>query len=149
MVDLIDRQAVQEMVDRIGDIHPYRQIGNRESYSQYNEAWTDAINRVDAELNSLPSADIDLSGFSDKLWAAAYERGKAEAVRWIPWDSGKLPEESGTYTVTAHDGATKRVTYAKYQKRLKRWELTGARAYWRVLAWMPLPEPYKDGEQDG
>lgn len=68
--------------------------------------------------------------------------------RWIPWSSGKLPEESGTYTVTAYDGVTNRVTYAKYQKRLKRWELTGARAYWRVLAWMPLPEPYKGGEQD-
>ena len=67
---------------------------------------------------------------------------------WIPWDSGKFPEESGTYTVTAYDGATKRVTYAKYQKRLKRWELTGARAYWRVLAWMPLPEPYK-GDKAG
>lgn len=65
--------------------------------------------------------------------------------QWIPWDSGKFPEESGTYTVTAYDGATMRVTYAKYQKRLKRWELTGARAYWRVLAWMPLPEPYKEG----
>lgn len=57
MADLIDRQAVQELVDRIGDIYPYRQTGNRESYSQYNEAWTDAINRVDAELNSLPSAE--------------------------------------------------------------------------------------------
>ena len=68
--------------------------------------------------------------------------------RWIPWSSGKLPDESGTYTVTAYDGVTNRVTYAKYQKRLKRWELTGARAYWRVLAWMPLPEPYKEGEQD-
>ena len=56
-MDLIDRQAVQEIVDRIGDIYPYRQIGNRETYSQYNEAWTDAINRVDAELNSLPSTD--------------------------------------------------------------------------------------------
>lgn len=67
--------------------------------------------------------------------------------RWIPWNSGKFPEESGTYTVTAYDGATKRVTYAKYQKRLKQWELTGARAYWRVLAWMPLPEPYK-GKQE-
>ena len=65
---------------------------------------------------------------------------------WIPWDSGTFPEESGTYTVTAYDGATKRVTYAKYQKRLKRWELTGARAYWRVLAWMPLPEAYREGE---
>ena len=67
---------------------------------------------------------------------------------WIPWDSGKLPEESGTYTVTAYDGATKRVTYAKYQKRLKRWELTGARAYWRVLAWCPPPEPYKEDDHE-
>lgn len=75
--------------------------------------------------------------------------GVPPAQRWIPWDSGKFPEESGTYTVTAYDGATKRVTYAKYQKRLKRWELTGARAYWRVLAWMPLPTPYREGGQDG
>lgn len=123
MVDLIDRQAVQEMVDRIGDIHPYRQIGNRESYSQYNEAWTDAINRVDAELNSLPSARPE--------------------QRWIPWDSERLPDDSGTYIVTAYDGAKERVTFAMYQKRLKRWGLAGARAYWRVLAWMPLPEPYR------
>ena len=67
---------------------------------------------------------------------------------WIPWDSERFPEESGTYTVTAYDGATKRVTYAKYQKRLKRWKLTGARAYWRVLAWMPHIEPWEGG-QDG
>lgn len=63
--------------------------------------------------------------------------------RWIPWDSERLPDNSGTYIVTAYDGAKERVTFAMYQKRLKRWELTGARAYWRVLAWMPLPEPYR------
>ena len=67
---------------------------------------------------------------------------------WIPWDSGKFPEESGTYTVTAYDGAKRRVSYAKYQKRLKRWELKGARAYWRVLAWQPLPTPYREGGRD-
>ena len=67
---------------------------------------------------------------------------------WIPWDSGGFPEESGTYTVTAYDGATMRVTYAKYQKRLKRWELTGSRAYWKVLAWQPLPKPYREGGQE-
>ena len=70
------------------------------------------------------------------------------AQQWIPWDSGKFPKESGTYTVTAYDGATKRVTYAKYQKRLKRWELTGARAYWRVLAWMEKPEPWKGDKNE-
>ena len=66
---------------------------------------------------------------------------------WIPWDSDRFPEESGTYTVTAYDGATKRVTHAKYQKRLKRWELTGARAYWKVLAWQPKSQPW-EGDAD-
>ena len=106
---------------------------------------------------------IDICANAIDLWRGQLGEGALIAVRdkikqlppaqpeqrWIPWSSGKLPEESGTYTVTAYDGVTKRVTYAKYQKRLKRWELTGARAYWRVLAWMPLPEPYKGGEQDG
>lgn len=64
--------------------------------------------------------------------------------QWISWSSGKFPDDSGTYIVTAYDGVEERVTFAKYQKRLKRWELTGARAYWRVLAWMPLPEPYAE-----
>ena len=68
---------------------------------------------------------------------------------WIPWDSGRYPDESGLYIVTAYDGNTSRVTFAKYQKKLKRWELTGARAYWKVLAWQPLPTPYREGRQDG
>lgn len=50
----ISRQAMQDLLDRVSAMHPYRQIGNRESYGTYNEAWTDAINMVDAELNSLP-----------------------------------------------------------------------------------------------
>ena len=32
-----------------------------------------------------PSVDIDLSGFSDRLWKTAYERGKVEAVRHGHW----------------------------------------------------------------
>lgn len=81
---------------------------------------------------------------SDRL---AIETLPSAQPGWIPWDSGKFPKESGAYTVTAHDGAKRRVTYAKYQKRLKRWELTGARAYWRVLAWMPHIEPWEGGQE--
>lgn len=87
----------------------------------------------------------NLSDYHDLLVACFTDLTPAQ--RWIPWGSGKFPEESGTYTVTAYDGATKRVTYAKYQKRLKRWELTGARAYWRVLAWQPKPKPWEGGEE--
>ena len=44
---------------------------------------------IEERIERLPSADIDLSDFSDKLWAAAYERGKADAVRWIPCRSAE------------------------------------------------------------
>lgn len=62
---------------------------------------------------------------------------------WIPV-SERLPEASGTYQVTCMDGRIHRSTYAKFQSKLKRWELTGARSYWKVVAWKPLPEPYKE-----
>lgn len=94
------------------------------------------------------------NGFNCALTAISVDLEKIPSVTpkqsgWIPWDNGKFPEESGTYTVTAYDGATKRVTYAKYQKRLKRWELTGARAYWKVLAWQPKPQPWEGGQDNG
>lgn len=63
---------------------------------------------------------------------------------WIPV-SERLPDVSGTYQVTCMDGRIHRSTYAKFQSKLKRWELTGARSYWKVIAWMPLPNPYKEG----
>lgn len=68
----------------------------------------------------------------------------AAKSRWIPV-SERLPEASGTYQVTCMDGRIYRSTYVKFQNKLKRWELTGARSYWKVIAWMPLPEPYKEG----
>ena len=131
MNDLISRQAVIDAIDSV--------LVEDESC----KVW------FKLAVKNLPSAqpytDEEIQKMQDIEQAQlykAYERGKADALRWIPC-SERLPEESGTYTVTAYDGATNRVTYAKYQKRLKRWELTGARAYWRVVAWMPLPESYR------
>ena len=95
-------------------------------------------------IKGLPDEAIDIIG---DLMLSLELPSTQQEQHWIPCSSGKFPKESGTYTVTAYDGATNRVTYAKYQKRLKRWELTGARAYWRVLAWMPLPEPYREGKE--
>jgi hypothetical protein len=99
--------------------------------SEYDNEWIKNAYEIPQEINT-KIADAIINA----------EPLKPEP-QWIPWNTGNLPKESGTYTVTMYDGVARRVTYAKYQKRLKRWELTGARAYWRVLAWMPLPEPWK------
>ena len=66
---------------------------------------------------------------------------------WIPC-SERLPEESRKYLVTVFDGIGKRTTSAPYHRRSKSWTLTGRMAYWKVIAWMPLPEPYREGEQE-
>ena len=56
----------------------------------------------------------------------------------------RLPEESGIYIVTANDGHAHRVSFVQWQKKNRMWNLTGARSYWRVTHWMPLPKPPKE-----
>ena len=54
-----------------------------------------------------------------------------------------LPEESGMYIVTANDGHAQRVSFVLWQKKNRMWSLTGARSYWRVTHWQPMPQPPK------
>ena len=65
---------------------------------------------------------------------------------WIPCSEHK-PEEAGTYNVTAYDGRILRSTHAKWQPRLKSWNLTGTMAYWKIIAWMELPSAYRPKEK--
>ena len=66
---------------------------------------------------------------------------------WIPVDE-RLPEEAGTYIINALDGKRNIVTFAKWQNGYKRFNMIGARAYWKVIAWRPLPEPYHPERSD-
>lgn len=64
---------------------------------------------------------------------------------WIPC-SERLPKGQGYYICTCKDGSKyKRATVVKWSNG---WQLTGSRTYWVVVAWMPLPEPWK-GADDG
>lgn len=100
-------------------------------------AAADAIEELLAE-----KVKIENSG---KLLAASFERLKEKVPQWISVEE-RLPEESGYTIVYCADGDRRHVTFAKYQKTPKRWELSGARSYWRVLKWMPLPAPPKGVE---
>lgn len=135
-MDLIDRQAA------IDALHGYFD-GMLET-----DTWSPCD--VYGLIEILPSAEIDLSGFSDKLWHIAYERGKDEAVRWIPV-SEQLPEGEQKVLFSTKTG---RVHLGRYHNdnSVNQWysSLDKMRAWNNVVnAWMPLPEPYKDGKQDG
>jgi len=63
--------------------------------------------------------------------------------KWIPCEE-RLPERQGYYICTCKDGSRyKRTTTIKWSNG---WQLSGARAYWIVIAWMPLPEPYEGSD---
>ena len=73
--------------------------------------------------------------------------GKGATVQeWISVKE-RLPEESGMYIVTANDGHAQRVSFVQWQRRNRMWNLTGARSYWRVTHWQPIPQPPK-GENE-
>lgn len=118
-------------------------------------------------LDMVPTADIDLSDYSDRLWRNAYERGKAvskdaldEAYahgytaaeadfhkknQWIPVTE-RLPEIGEKVLVS-----TKYTVFTQVFKRIYGtpdrwgWEHNTIK---KVTAWMPLPECYR-GEKDG
>lgn len=74
-----------------------------------------------------------------------YERGTE--TRWIPC-SERMPEESGLYIVTNIGRWVEPVGTRYYNIR-------AAGGFWsghpgdRVVAWMPLPEPYKEMNDTG
>lgn len=82
---------------------------------------------------------LDVNGIKDLVLE---NYALKEQIRWIPC-SEKLPDTLGPYLCTCSDGHTNRVTMLTFQKRMKTWILTGTRAYWKVLAWKPLPDAYE------
>ena len=111
--DTISRQAAIDALEKVAELFPWKVPGNRNSYDRYNEAWNDAIGRAEIEIEKLPSAQ-----------------------RWIPVTPKTLPKKVGDYLVTTHSGQIARYIYMGNGS---------SKDYWMrcVLAWMPLPEPYK------
>lgn len=67
-----------------------------------------------------------------------------QQTRWIPC-SERLPEENGNYLVTveANDG-TASIKYQMVDHYGPKWLHEGK--YEKVIAWMPLPEPYQSND---
>ena len=54
--DMVSRPAAIDALDVLCQEHRYKIPGKWETYSQYNEAWQDALDRAEGAIGNLPSA---------------------------------------------------------------------------------------------
>lgn len=101
----------------------------------------DAIRWVKTECNPYGKPTLDFESGKKVIEHLEQMPSAQPEQRWIPC-SERLPEESGRYLVSVLDGVGRKTTVAPYQPRYKAWTMTGRMAYWKVIAWMPFPEPY-------
>lgn len=47
------KQKILSVISEIENEHPYKQRGCRETYSEYNEGWCDALTRIEAYIESM------------------------------------------------------------------------------------------------
>ena len=116
-----------------------------------NQLATDTISRQSA-IDVADRADYtglaveDVKKVTDEVVKGLKRLPSAEP-RWIPC-SERLPDKPGSYICTCSDGTPyTKVTVIKFHPRTQAWDLTGTRAYWKVRAWMTLPDPWK-GEKE-
>jgi hypothetical protein len=101
-------------------------------------------NNIDGFVDSI------VEQMRDNISRAVSALPSAEAVGWIPC-SERLPSESGDYLCTipldADETYTEVLTFHKgrFYEDDDEW---GATYHDDVLAWMPLPTPYKGGDTE-
>lgn len=91
---------------------------------------------------------IDIGADLQRAYDDGYSHGKTDACRWIPC-SERLPKEYGNYLITTHNGDVDVGTIDPKKKGV--WSACDADGfYWirEVVAWMPLPHPYKEDDHD-
>ena len=125
MDDLISRRAA---IDALAKFVPYAICD--ESTESYTNGLTDAYNLI----CQLPSAQ------PDPHWIPCSERLPEEGNKsyWICTDGGYQCE--CRWTNVNHFWTNLTTDW--------HWHIMDVPQYSKVVAWMPLPEPYREGEQD-
>ena len=124
---------VKEKLVELSDI----QVLQREIECVKRKSYTNCTDCFNCDL--LMTDERILSAYANAI-AALQNPDGVTVQEWISVDD-MLPEERGMYIVTANDGHAQRVSFVQWQKKNRMWNLTGARSYWRVTHWMPMPQP--------
>ena len=132
-------QELEKILEEIEAEHPYKIPGDCDSYSQYNEAWQDAIDRVRGRL------EIFFKERTNDGWIPVEERppevfGKYWAT--IRYDDGRISEP---VVVDFRGVRQKYVVDTPNGREYETWGIDSAFHGSRVIAWRSyyVPEPYR------
>ena len=95
MSDNISRNALLKELERIAEIHPYKVVGDHDSYSPYNEAWEDCISLIEERLQFLPSAERKAKVIDSKQFYKGVEYGTCSACGAPVVESDKYCSQCG------------------------------------------------------
>lgn len=126
MNDLISRSAlIMRLNDYALQVAPFRDMKSTWQYDAVQEC----IKAVEEQLTVEPAADVPDINVGNK---------------WIPC-SERLPEEHQTVITTHEDGTVVFHRYIKEHGFIYNWEtdMELRKKRGKVVAWMPLPEPWK------
>lgn len=129
------------------------------------DEWTGLAKEISKQLRQLPSVtpSYNLEPYSERLWKNAYGRGKADAeqTKWIPvservaefpclacdiFEQIFIPCGIVVLDSRCYDGKDFAFDVEKFLRGKEIILCGGKKAYEKpreIVAWMPLPEPYK------
>ena len=100
-----------------------------------------ALTAISVDLKKIPSVTPSAQS-EPKSYRMGYQAGYAAAQRWIPCKTRK-PEKSGLYLVTKQQKTGEiQLATAHYNTAFDEWSGNGN--FKKVLAWQPLPSPWKE-----
>ena len=64
------KNKIDNIISKVEDLHPYKEVGNRDSYSSYNEGWSDACDVLGSEIKeNLPTLNDKINELAKKFCA--------------------------------------------------------------------------------
>lgn len=127
-------QELEKILEEIESEHPYKVPGNYDSYSQYNEAWSDAIDRVRARLENY---------FKEKENDGWIPVGERLPKRTLDEKMNKSYKKYLVFIDSVDGWDIDIAVYDFWNDKKWREAHDGYGEIENVIAWRPLPEPYR------
>lgn len=122
------KEEIKNGISKIEDMFPYKEVGNKDSYSDYNQGWADACGQFSDLIDSLPSETAN--------------------GQWIDAKTA-LPEDSRDVYVSDGKMVSKGCLYYETPNKKPVWMFTGIQYGFDINYWMEieLPAPPITGKE--